>query len=40
MYFDYLGIDSEKWVRIFEERLAIVNKNGIHNLKPKHYEKV
>ena len=49
-YFDSLGIDSKKWVRIFKERpgmaierLGIVNKNGIQNLRPffpDHYEKV
>ena len=39
-YFEVNGVDSEKWVRIFKERLGIVNKNGIQNLKPKHYEKV
>ena len=39
-YFDSLGIDSKKWVTIFKERLGIVNKNGIENLRPDHYEKV
>ena len=28
-YFDSLGIDSNKWVKIFKERLGIVNKNAI-----------
>ena len=40
LYFDFLGIDSEKWVRIFKENLGIVNKNGIQKLNPKHYEKI
>ena len=27
-------------MKIFKERLGIVNKNGIRNLEPKYYEKV
>lgn len=40
VYFDGLGIDSEKWVRIFRERLGIVNENAIQYLTPKHFGKV
>ena len=40
IYFDSLGVDSQKWVRIFNEKLGIVNGNGFKSLKPKHYLKV